>query len=86
VENLTQKEQDTLLKIHQLYLKNGYMPTYREIARSLDMSIWCIQDRVARLIQKGYLMSGDGYARRSFRFAKAIEFNSNQIPVLGVIS
>lgn len=85
MESLTQKEQDTLLKIHQLYLKSGYMPTYREIARALDMSIWAIQDRVARLKQKGYLVSGDGYAIRSFRFAKAIEFNNKQIPVLGAI-
>lgn len=86
MENLTQKEQDTLLKIHQFKASYGYMPTQRELAAALYLSYCAIRNRIANLVKKGYLVSGKSYESRTIKFAKSIEFNSNQIPVLGVIN
>ena len=83
---LTLIEQETLFKIHQLYSKLGYMPTQRELARSLNLSHCAIQSRIANLKAKGYLISIAGGRNRNLKFGKSVEFEGKQIPVLGTVN
>jgi SOS-response transcriptional repressor LexA len=86
MQNLTLIEQETLFKIHQLCTDRGYMPTQRELARSLNLSHCAIQGRVANLKAKGYLTSIAVGRDRNLKFGKLIEFEGKQIPVLGTVS
>lgn len=86
MEKLTAVQTDTLLAIHRFKAKHGYMPSYRELAHSMSVSNRCIQDRLERLKNKGYLTFGDRYQRRSMRFAHTVEYNNKQVPVLGTIN
>jgi SOS-response transcriptional repressor LexA len=83
---LTLIEQETMLAIHQLHTDRGYMPTQRELARSLNLSLCAIEGRIANLKAKGYLTSIAGGRNRNLKFAKLIEFEGKQIPVLGTVS
>ncbi len=84
MQNLTLIEQETLFAIHQLHTKYGYMPTQRELARSLNLSLCAIEKRIANLKAKCYLTSIAG--GRNLKFGKSVEFEGKQIPVLGTVS
>lgn len=83
---LTLIEQKTLFKIHQLHIDRGYMPTQRELARSLNLSLCAIEGRMANLKAKGYLTTISGCRNRNLKFGKSVEFEGKQIPVLGTVS
>ncbi len=83
---LTLIEQETLFEIHQLCTDRGYMPTQRELARSLNLSLCAIEKRIANLKTKGYLTTTAGDRCRNLKFGKLIEFEGKQIPVLGTVS
>ena len=87
-KQLSPSLQRTLLAIHQLQVKKGYMPTLREIADKLNYSLFGIQYQVDKLVELGYLsLESDGTRRstsRSMRFSKSIDCQGKSIPVLGV--
>ena len=86
MQNLTLIEQEALFAIHQLHTKYGYMPTQRELARSLNLSVCAIEGRIANLKAKGYLTTINGCRNRNLKFGKSIEFEGKQIPVLGTVN
>jgi SOS-response transcriptional repressor LexA len=79
--------QETLLVIHQLKASKKYMPTLREIATKLDLSLYATQMRVDKLSESGYLKIDPPASFRStsrtMSFPKTIEYQGQSIPVLG---
>lgn len=81
--------QQTLLDIHNFQIANSRMPTIRELQLSVSdapRSISCIQDRIRRLTELGYLTQQPGQYQsfRTMRFGKQIDIIDGKIPVLGV--
>jgi SOS-response transcriptional repressor LexA len=85
-KQLTLTQQNTLLAIHQFVAKNGYCPTFIELADERNRAIQPTQYQVEMLVDAGYLLPPTGEARGSIRFAKTIEYQGQTIPVLGVCS
>jgi SOS-response transcriptional repressor LexA len=87
-KQLTPVMQRTLLAIHQLRVKKGYMPTLVEIADNLSYSVTAIQYQVDKLIELGYLDIPPVATRRSMSrsmyFTKSVDCQGQAIPILGV--
>lgn len=87
-KQLTPVMQRTLLTIHQLRIKKGYMPTLREVADNLNYSPSAVQYQVDKLVELGYLSTLPAATWRStsraMRFTRSVLFQDQAIPVLGV--
>lgn len=60
---LTQVQADTLAFICRYIAKNGYSPTFAEIADAERVCVNAIGDRIAQLVKKGVVTKAAGIAR-----------------------
>ncbi|WP_263418712.1 LexA family protein [Terriglobus albidus] len=66
IKPLTKREEELLRVASSYQASYGFMPTYEEIAESMDVGKAFVQSLVNRLTGKGYIQRRHG-ARRSFR-------------------
>jgi SOS-response transcriptional repressor LexA len=60
---LTPVQADTLAFIADYIAQHGYSPTLAEIAKSQQVNVNAIGDRIAQLVKKGAVTKADGIAR-----------------------
>ena len=63
MQELTEKQKETLLYIDNFIKKNGYSPSTREIGYVFNLSVRAVQLRLEALQRKGYINRPYGIAR-----------------------
>jgi DNA-binding MarR family transcriptional regulator len=64
---LTEKQKAVLSAIHNYWAKRKYYPTQRELAEQFDVSLAAIQNTIAQLRKKDYLVRVEDRGRRNMR-------------------
>jgi repressor LexA len=73
IEEITERQRETLEVIHALAVRQGIPPTVKEVADELGITSASAHQQMAALIRKGYL-------RRTLRKARAIEILRMPVP------
>ena len=81
----TNNQQKVLEFIDKFMLKNGFSPTFGEIAKGLNVSVGTIQDQLKALRAKRKLFWIPN-KQRSIKLAKSDPISSTPLPLLGTIS
>src|SRR5579859_1448945 len=79
---LSPKQAEILEQIERVIAQTGRPPTYRDLAHALGIAVGTVQDHVAALKRKGFLMREEG-SSRSMR--PAHQSGAFSIPILGTI-
>lgn len=83
---LTKKQNEILSFIKSFIDTNDYSPSYREIAKALNLSsVATIAEYVNVLSQKGYL-SKEGSSARSLQLTPSWDERAFEIPLMGLIA
>ena len=80
---LSQKQAEILEQIERVIAQTGRPPTYRDLAKAAGYSaVGTVQDHVAALIRKGFLVREQGLSR-GIRLAH--QTGSISVPILGAV-
>lgn len=83
---LTKRQSEILSFIRAFIEENEYSPSYREIAKALDLSsVATVAEYICILNQKGYL-SKEGSGARSLQLTPSWDERVFEIPLLGLIA
>jgi repressor LexA len=83
---LTKRQSEILSFIKAFINKNDYAPSYREIAKSLDLSsVATIAEYINVLELKGYLIR-ESSAARSLQLTPSWDERTFEIPLIGIIA
>ena len=63
IETATERQAEVVEAIDSYAEQNGYPPTVKELAELLGISTTSAHERIAHLVQKGYLAKVPGKAR-----------------------
>lgn len=63
MKSITTRQQEVLTFINDFSKENNYPPTFREISAHFGISLRAVQDHLAALQKKGFLMHTPGKSR-----------------------